>query len=281
VFRAKDPEQIGVHRLKLEVKAGGELSNFITQTLFINVTVNPEIVIPEIEKPVNTAPYFVKELPTYDTINNYEVVNLDLVEIKDGEDDPAFVLTKVMNQEGEEVEDITIFYEKETHSLRTHPTNEGVYTVEIKLVDSRDESLFTKYTIKLKVGPGVNPDDEDEEEEEEVPEIEESLIVIDDEFLKKRLKRPEIKPSDVFANITDISNTGLIKIKTNKPVQVPLNFTNSTNSTLNVTTDYLDVWYIKNSEEVEQVYSFNVANFTSTEIDVQLEFDSLVHISQG
>jgi len=77
----------------------------------------------------------------------------------------------------------------------------------------------------------------------------------------------------VFANITEITTIGLIYIDLNETVM------NADVNITNLTTAEFDVWYVKNSLEEDQNYTFAILNFTESQIIVQVNFSDPVLIS--
>lgn len=73
-------------------------------------------------------------------------------------------------------------------------------------------------------------------------------------------------------NITDISIGGLVTIKSNAALRVPID----ANIT---TTEELDVWYIPHNDNPTQLKNFTVVEFNSRNITIQLGFESPLYVS--
>ena len=63
------------------------------------------------------------------------------------------------------------------------------------------------------------------------------------------------------ANITRISSSGLVTITTNKPVVVRYDWEDE-----KLPVEIFDVWFVKFSEEENEMIDFNLVSFTDTEI---------------
>jgi len=78
------------------------------------------------------------------------------------------------------------------------------------------------------------------------------------------------------ANITDITTGGLVTIKTDKPVVV-----RSSWETEELPVEILDVAFFKYALAENELQGFNLTSFTSTEIQIQLNFTQPLYVSSG